>query len=281
MSVDDPASQPYVTGVGGTSLSGTVQAPVETVWNTLPSSGATGGGVSAVWPIPNYQVGVGAANPQVSQRFRNVPDVALNADLNSGYLAVVAGLGFQVGGTSAAAPLWAALTALLNQQRAELGGIPFGFANPTFYGFGASSTSSSVFRDIVTGNNGFYDAGTGYDNATGWGSFKGNAMLNSTTPSPGQLLVLQSLSNVYAYPNPWDIRHDSDKRQMTFANLPDGATVKLFTISGFLVKTLTASGGKAVWDLTNDSGQAAASGLYLYLASDPTTKVTGKVAIIK
>ena len=80
--VDDPASQPYVTGVGGTSLSGSVSSPVETTWNELAiNNGGGGGGVSSLWTISStqafYQVGLAGA---ASSTFRNVPDVSLNAD---------------------------------------------------------------------------------------------------------------------------------------------------------------------------------------------------------
>ena len=85
---------------------------------------------------------------------------------------------------------------------------------------------------------------------------------------------------MYAYPNPWDVRKYS-KHQITFANLADGVTVKIFTISGFLVKSVSSASGNAVWDLTNDSGKMVASGLYLYVASNDKNSVAGKIAIIK
>jgi len=277
--VDDPASQPYVTGVGGTILSGSVLAPTETVWNTLsqPAGGATGGGISGAWTIPLYQQGVAGT---ASQSARNVPDVALNA--GSGYSVYVNGAWSPVpiGGTSAAAPLWAALTALINQERAATGKGPLGFANPALYQIGTSTNSTSAFHDIVSGNNALYSAGSGYDNATGWGSFRGVGMISNASDAPSNNFST-ALNNVYAYPNPWDKRKTT-KRQVTFANLPDGTTVKIFTVSGFWVKTLpTASAGGTAWDLTNDDGKSVASGLYFYLASSGSSMAKGTIAIIR
>jgi kumamolisin len=278
--VDNPASQPYVTGVGGTSLSGSVASPTETTWNELSiPNGAGGGGVSVVWPIPGYQLGVGTA---ASQTARNVPDVALNADPNtSPYAIYFGGSWISVGGTSAAAPLWAAVTALINQERATLGTGNFGFANANLYQLATSTSSSVVFHDVTTGNNGHYNAGTGYDNATGWGSFKGAGLITNggtIVPAPN----FEALQNVYAFPNPWDTR-TATKRQMTFANIPNDGSIKIFTLSGFWVKTLTGSdsNNQTVWDLTNDAGERVASGIYFYLVKSPQATFRGQIAIIK
>ena len=91
-----------------------------------------------------------------------------------------------------------------------------------------------------------------------------------------------SLSNVRVYPNPWRKDKHSGHPSITFANLPTGSTVKLFTVSGRKVKALNESGGAATWDLTNDSGDKVASGIYVYLIIDGQgNKVEGKVAVIK
>lgn len=193
LSVDDPGSQPFVTGVGGTTLTlnGTGGAYAgESVWSNLPDlrfvSDPTyspfeggGGGFSATWPTPSYQ-----ANLSPAPAMRSVPDVALNADPNSGYAIYftdpVKGPDFYVyGGTSAAAPLWAGFTALVNQQRAAAGKGPIGFLNPPVYQIGASAAYSADFHDITTGTNLYYPATPGYDNATGWGSFVGDALLST------------------------------------------------------------------------------------------------------
>jgi kumamolisin len=288
VSVDDPASQPFATGVGGTGLTGSVAAPSERAWNSCgtgkclqTSGGSSGGGVSAVWPIPSYQAGVTGL---ASQTMRNVPDVSLNADPNTGYAVYVGGAFMPppsaIGGTSAAAPLWAAFTALLNQASASAGTGNLGFANPTLYQLATgASTYAANFNDPTTGDNGNYSAHAGYDNVTGFGSFKGGTLINSLT---GILAILakEQLLNVYAYPNPWDTRKDA-VRQVTIANVPSDATVKLFTLSGFWVKNLTPANGQAVWDLTNDSGARVASGLYFYTVKTPSASTQGEIAIIK
>ncbi len=170
-SVQDPAARGLcMTAVGGASLSGTTQAPVETAWI------GSGGGISGVWSLPAYQVGLTSS---ASQQFRNVPDVALNADPGSGYGIVYNGTWIKLGGTSAAAPLWAALTARINQQRLTSGIPALGFANPTLYELAGSSQYSNLYRDITSGSNGVYSAGPGYDNVTGWGSYQGTALLNA------------------------------------------------------------------------------------------------------
>ena len=192
LTVDDPASQPYVTGVGGTSLTidSTQNYLSETVWNNgSASAGAGGGGVSVVWSIPTYQQGI----PGIfSSTFRNVPDVSLDADPNTGYSVYYNGSWYAMGGTSCAAPLWAAYTALVNQQR-MLNSLPaIGFISPTLYALEATSGYSQDFHDITSGNNLFYAAGGGYDNATGLGSFNGVNLFNQLTNNPS--LAFQTIS---------------------------------------------------------------------------------------
>ncbi len=185
-SVDNPASQPFATGVGGTTLSfapagtsstGAVTAGSyvgETVWSagspTDPEGG--GGGVSDLWVKPSYQLGFG-----ISAIKREVPDVTLNADPNTGYAIFVNGAAEVIGGTSAAAPLWAGYTALINEQRATNGLGPVGFMNPVLYPIAATSGYATDFHDITTGSNLFYQAGPGYDDASGLGSFIGAPLL--------------------------------------------------------------------------------------------------------
>ena len=138
---DDPASQPYVTGVGGTTLSinpdNTYQS--EQVWNDrVLRNGASGGGLSKVWYMPSWQQGPGVANAY-STGFREVPDVSINADPQTGYdvycsVGGCAGGGWRVmGGTSAAAPVWAAMVALANETARNANGYQLGFLNPSLY----------------------------------------------------------------------------------------------------------------------------------------------------
>lgn len=206
--VDDPASQPYVVGVGGTHLTvnsqnGTYVA--ETVWNDGLGNGAGGGGVSAVWPIPAWQTNVPTT---YSKTNRNVPDVSLNADGNTGYAIFVGGQWTIYGGTSCAAPLWAGFTARVNQGLAANNKPVLGFANPALYAIGNGPSYAANFFDITSGDNLFYHAAKGYDNATGWGSFNGAnlyaTLTNSIpipTPPPSQSPVLD-ISIVHT-PNPF------------------------------------------------------------------------------
>lgn len=174
LSVDDPASQPYVIGAGGTTL---------TVSNGAFASEAawvdSGGGVSAVHAIPSWQTNLVGAGSGGSKTMRNVPDVALNANPSTGYVIVAGGQQLQVGGTSCAAPEWAAFLALVNQQRAAANKSPTGFVAPALYSVGASSNGTADFHDVTTGNNGHFPAVPGYDDATGWGSFNGAALINA------------------------------------------------------------------------------------------------------
>jgi kumamolisin len=182
--VNDPASQPYVVGVGGTSL--TVNATTgayasETVWNDGLGNGAGGGGVSSVWPIPSWQTNVSTV---YSKTNRNVPDISLNADQLKGYAIFYNGQWSSYGGTSCAAPLWAAFTALVNEQRQAAAMSVLGFANPPLYTIGTTAASQTLdYHDITVGNNLFYQAGPGYDNASGWGSFNGANLFASLTQS--------------------------------------------------------------------------------------------------
>ena len=175
---DFPPSSPYITGVGGTTLGPTS----EIVWNTGPrddqGNGATGGGISDIFAPPSFQAGTNvppSANPG-GKEGRGVPDVAADADPNTGYMVVFQGQQQSYGGTSASAPLWAALIALINQRL----GKSVGFLNPLL----SQLAAAGAFNDITEGNNGFlnipcYFAGPGWDPCTGWGSPKGATLLQS------------------------------------------------------------------------------------------------------
>jgi kumamolisin len=171
LTVDFPASSPYVVACGGTSLrlSGTT-IESETVWNDLSSSeGATGGGVSESFALPSFQ---SSANvPKAPNGFvgRGVPDVAGDADPETGYNVVVDGQQSVIGGTSAVAPLWAGLFALINQSL----GKNVGYVNSLLY----SANEEATFHDITSGNNDGYSAGPGWDACTGLGSPNGAALL--------------------------------------------------------------------------------------------------------
>ena len=202
LEVDDPASQPYVTGVGGTTLSALGPPPTQVVWDgDTPSNECSdgpcggGGGISTLWRMPSYQSGAPArlnvinsnssASPCSSSSgsgdCREVPDVSADADPFTGYLIYYGGGWTGIGGTSAAAPTWAAFTALVNASSA-CGGKPIGFANPVLYEAAASSYASDFSdittsnNDILNANNGLYPAGAGYDMASGLGTPIGSTL---------------------------------------------------------------------------------------------------------
>jgi subtilase family serine protease len=196
LAVDDPASQPDVTSVGGTSLASPAD---QSVWNDSgDQGGAGGGGVSTQWAMPSYQSGapgdLGVVNPLSSTTAcqaagaycREVPDVSADADPGTGYVIDYDGAWELAGGTSAAAPLWAAMTALANAS-SFCASTPVGFANPVLYAIaGNAGEYASDFTDVTSGNNdytpsgntsGTYPATTGYDMASGLGAPDGAALV--------------------------------------------------------------------------------------------------------
>ncbi len=172
--VDYPASSQYVLGCGGTSLTapnGTATA--ETVWNNDSSGAASGGGVSDKVALPGYQATAGVPQRVGGGTGRGVPDVAANADPQTGYRVRVDGKDIVLGGTSAAAPLWSALVCLLVQRL----GKPLGMPHPALYAGVTAGTAATGFRDVTQGDNGAYKAGPGWDPCTGLGVPNGTALL--------------------------------------------------------------------------------------------------------
>jgi len=210
LSVDDPASQPYVVGVGGTSLHSDTQPATETVWNDGAKWGAGGGGISNTWASPAWQADSGVAGVQPGAN-RQVPDVSASADEWRGitvYSSFFSGSSAStaphpggitpraaaptappgwttLGGTSSAAPTWAAIAAEIAASSAcsaasvpTVGGVPdLGFIGAELYSVAANPTSyAASFSDVVRGNNDVfglglgYPATPGYDLATGLGT---------------------------------------------------------------------------------------------------------------
>jgi kumamolisin len=169
--VDFPSSSPHVLACGGTKLTGSGSTiSSEVVWNEEASNeGATGGGVSNVFPLPSWQANSNVPAPSNSAGGRGVPDVCGNADPATGYTIRVDGQTLVIGGTSAVAPLWAGLIAVANQQN----GTTAGFLQPQIY----AAKAKSGFRDITSGNNGSFSAGPGWDACTGLGSPITNALI--------------------------------------------------------------------------------------------------------
>ncbi len=210
LSAGDPGAQPFVTSVGGTSLTvnnATSAYTSEATWNNpvngTYSGGASGGGISKYWAAPSWQSAPGVHNPYTSATpcgatapsfCRETPDVSLQADpTRNSYLiyctSIQAGCDpsapwGSIGGTSAATPMWAALLAIANEMSVKQGGFNLGFVNPLLYQVGSNATNyAASFHDITTGdddynndNPGLYPATPNYDMATGLGSYNALAL---------------------------------------------------------------------------------------------------------
>jgi kumamolisin len=169
--VDFPASCPHVLACGGTSLQSSNGAITsEAVWNDGAQGGAGGGGFSNQFSLPAWQASAEVQPP--ADGGRGVPDVAGNADPETGYKVLVDGKSMVIGGTSAVAPLWSGLIALLNEKL----GKPLGFLQPTLYEL---PQTTGAFHDITQGSNGAFSAGPGWDAATGLGSPSGENLLQA------------------------------------------------------------------------------------------------------
>jgi len=171
-----PADDPNVTVVGGTSLT---TAGAGGPWQSETAWSGSGGGVSTTWPIPSYQQAVNMPAAGGSATMRNIPDVAMLADIQI-FLIQSNGQAIEVGGTSAAAPLWAGFLALANQQAAGGAKPAVGFLNPVIYSIGSGSSYKSDLHDITGGNTGF-PALAGYDLTTGWGTPAGQDLIDDLT----------------------------------------------------------------------------------------------------
>jgi len=202
LEVDDPAGQPWVTSVGGTTVQALGPAPVESVWNTGLFAGTGGGGSSATWTMPSWQRGPGVQSVYTKARdvftgaspcpvssgpgtvsCREVPDVSSDSDPRTGlavYCSCFSAGWAKIGGTSMSAPLWAAIAALADEGQPS----PVGFLDPALYQ--AQCQAGSPFNDVTAGNDQpvgstpsdpphtppgpYYPATPGYDLATGLGT---------------------------------------------------------------------------------------------------------------
>ncbi|WP_244135196.1 protease pro-enzyme activation domain-containing protein [Burkholderia sp. BCC1638] len=268
-SVQYPASSPYVVAVGGTSLytNGNGSYGGEMAWDS------GGGGSSGFEPIPTWQSNV----PQLKGRaFRGLPDLAFDADPNSGAQIIVGGQLETLGGTSLSAPLFAATWARLLSGSCATNP---GFAAPTIYS--AQATTPSIFRDITYGSNGAYSAGSGWDFVTGWGTpivttlqssicapttpIYGGIIGVGTTLKPGQTaysasqnhrLVMQNDGNLVLY----NVSGAAIWNSGTFGNA--GAYAVFQTDGNFVVYS---AGGRALWFSATNGGSY---GQYLAVQDD-------------
>lgn len=193
--VSFPAESPNITQVGGTTLTTAGAGGAygsETVWNWGGGSGSSGG-ISPTYAIPSWQQGISMTACQGSTTLRNIPDVALTGD--NVYVLYNNGGSGTFGGTSCAAPLWAAFTALVNQQAVTNGRSTVGFINPAIYSIGSGGSYTAAFHDTTTGNNFStqsptkFAAVTGYDLCTGLGSPNGSALIDALAGPPDSLQV--------------------------------------------------------------------------------------------
>ena len=288
---DDPASQPDVTGVGGTTLSSTGPPPEQTAWNSggpdpmATPVGAGGGGVSALWPMAGDQLdtpaflnvrrgaAAGAACGRPSGYCREVPDVAADADPLTGYEIYWNGAdtepepsGWQgLGGTSGAAPLWAALFALADSSPA-CDGSPLGDAGPAVYRAAAGHYGQD-FDDVTTGDNDFtgtdggrWPAGPGYDLTTGLGTPNATALVASLCADSARLSAPGAQSSAAGAAVALRLRgHDVRGARLRYraSHLPPGVQVN--PVSGRLTgRPRTA--GRFVVDAIVRDGRGAQSG---------------------
>lgn len=193
--VSSPCDVPYITVVGGTTLTLTNSGSAwggETAWNR-GNGIATGGGISTAYGLPSWQANVNFTANGGSSAWRNLPDVAMVAD--NVWVCYGNGNAGSFGGTSCATPLWAAFTALINQAATSAGRPTMGFLNPALYSLGTNSEYALNFHDIITGNNtnaaspNAFPAVTGYDLCTGWGSPNGQPLIDALA-QPGPLAIM-------------------------------------------------------------------------------------------
>jgi subtilase family serine protease len=183
-----PADDPYVVSVGGTDL---ITASSAGPWMSETAWSQSGDGISPDnIAIPWWQQAAGIinANNGGSTTYRNGPDVSANANYTFYVCAnQTTCTANEIGGTSFAAPMWAAYMALVNQQNAATGHPPLGFINPNIYALNVTASYSAGFHDITGGTSGSYSAVTGYDLVTGWGSPTSgliDALVNGPRPTP-------------------------------------------------------------------------------------------------
>jgi len=179
---------PWVTSVGGTRLKPSGSTFQETAWSDHGDSSGSGGGFSGFYQMPPYQKMLPAAIQQQFKNRRGVPDVSADADPATGLAIYQQGQWTLGGGTSASAPVWAAIQAIANQ----VAGHPLGFINPGLYKLGASRTYRQDFHDITQGNNDCLEAGVkGYSAVPGWDAVTGLGSPNAERLIPDLIAAMR------------------------------------------------------------------------------------------
>lgn len=266
-----PADDPNLTVVGGTALTTTGPGGP---WTSESAWSGSGGGVSTTYAIPSYQLGMNLASRGGSNTMRNIPDVALTAAIQM-FLIYSNGQETAIGGTSAAAPLWAGFTALANEQAAANGKPAVGFLNPSLYALGSGSNYAASLHDITSGSNGFA-AIAGFDLATGWGTPAGQPLINylssasaatpsfSLSASPSSVSV-QAASSATATVQVTPQNGFSGAVTLTLAGIPSGVTGTLSALNSSGASTLTlvasanAAAASTTLTVTGKSGSLTAS----------------------
>ncbi len=263
--IGTPADDPNVTVVGGTSLT---TSGAGGPWQSESTWAGSGGGISTSYPIPSYQQGLSMVANGGSATMRNIPDVALTAAVQM-FLIQSNGQAVAVGGTSAAAPLWAGYIALANQQAAANKRSRVGFLNPLIYAIGKGLNHATDLHDIVLGNNSGFPAISGYDLATGWGTPAGQHLIDDLTAA-GQPAFTLSASQATLSIKPGSSGASaitvgpqngfSGSVTLTASGLPSGVTASFSPASttGASTLTLTASAsavtGTSTVTVTGTSG---------------------------
>lgn len=288
-----PADDPNVTSVGGTSLTTTGPGGA---WQSETAWSDSGGGVSTTWPIPSYQTASVMTAVGGSGTMRNIPDVAMLADIQI-FLICNNGQGYEVGGTSAAAPLWAGFIALANQQAVSNKKPAVGFLNTAIYPLGAGSAYRSDLHDIISGSNGGFSAVPGYDLVTGWGTPAGQALINSLTgassaPSFGLSLASSSLSIAPGASGTASVTISpqsgfSGAVSLTISGLPAGVTGSFSPASATSSSTLTviasstAAAGTYNATITGTSGTLSSTArLTLTITAPPSFTISATPASV-
>ena len=288
-----PADDPNVNVVGGTSLT---TAGAGGPWQSETTWSGSGGGESTTWSIPGYQQPAIMSAAGGSATMRNIPDVALTADVQL-FLICNNGSWVEVGGTSAAAPLWAGFLALANQQARASAKSRVGFLNPLIYGIGAGSNYASDLHDITTGNNNGFNALVGYDLATGWGSPSGQPLINSlagTSNAPAFSLASSAatlsiaagasgISIITVSPQPGF----SSAVSLAVSGLPAGVTASFSPSIATSSSTLTlvasssAAAATATVTITGTSGSlTSTTRLVLTISATPTLTLSATPASV-
>ena len=251
--VDFPSDSPYVTSVGGTTLT-TTAAQVwssEKTWNWGSGVG-TGGGICTNYALPTWQQGIATTGNRASTVKRNIPDVAMAADAI--YVVYNNGTAGVFGGTSCSTPLWAAFTALANQQAVASGKSTVGFLNPNLYSLGKSPSYATLFHDINTGNNSGFVATNGFDLCTGWGTPTGQPLLNALS---GSTIVTTTTGAIQVTLNPntiggmWKLDNGTNQVSGAIASqvTPGSHTISFTAVTSWITpasQTVTVSAGNTV-----------------------------------